>query len=156
MFSLKPRWEKLMNAPITAAAAETSPSVESIVEAEISNLVTQLAKQETPKPAPEPAPAIRVENDAERIRASVGRLTSNSISELNGLTSQLEELQQFLKVEVERVEREIESALAGISIIIETIAPWRSITESLASSHSARVARGGPAPDMAPDVQAAE
>ncbi len=149
-----------MNAPITAAAEETSPSVESIVEAEISNLVTQLAKQESPKlapePAPEPAPAIRVENDAERIRASVGRLTSNSISELNGLTSQLEELQQFLKVEVERVEREIESALAGINIIIETIAPWRSITELLASSGHARAARMLPPADSVPDAQPAE
>ena len=117
--------------------------MESIVEAEISNLVTQLAKQESPKPAPapEPAPAPRIENDAERIRASVGRLTTNSISELNGLTSQLEELQQFLKVEVERVEREIESALAGINIIIETIAPWRSITESLAAPRPAPAPR---------------
>jgi hypothetical protein len=124
--------------------------VESIVEAEISNLVTQLAKQESPKPA------TRIENDAERIRASVGRLTSNSIGELNGLTSQLEELQQFLKVEVERVEREIESALAGINIIIETIAPWRSITESLAPPNSARAARGGPSANIASEPQAAE
>jgi hypothetical protein len=147
-----------MNAPTAAAAAETSPSVESIVEAEITNLVTQLAKQESPKPAPapEPAPAVRIENDAERIRASVGRLTTNSISELNGLTSQLEELQQFLKVEVERVEREIESALAGINIIIETIAPWRSITESLAAPR-ARAPRREPEPeaDIAPEPQQA-
>jgi hypothetical protein len=148
-----------MNAPATAAAAETSPSVESIVEAEISNLVTQLAKQESPKPAPElapePAQAIRIENDAERIRASVGRLTTNSISELNGLTSQLEELQQFLKVEVERVEREIESALAGINIIIETIAPWRSITESLAAPRSVRAPRAEPEADTVPEQQQA-
>jgi hypothetical protein len=133
--------------------------VESIVEAEITNLVTQLAKQESPKPAPapEPAPAVRIENDAERIRASVGRLTTNSISELNGLTSQLEELQQFLKVEVERVEREIESALAGINIIIETIAPWRSITESLAAPRSVRAPRREPEPeaDIAPEPQQA-
>jgi hypothetical protein len=147
-----------MNAPTAAAAAETSPSVESIVEEEISNLVTQLAKQESPKaaPAPAPVPVPRIENDAERIRASVGRLTTNSISELNGLTSQLEELQQFLKVEVERVEREIESALAGINIIIETIAPWRSITESLAAPRHARAARAEPEADMVPDAQAAE
>jgi hypothetical protein len=146
-----------MNAPTAAAAEETSPSVESIVEAEISNLVTQLAKQESPKLAPEPAPATpRIETDAERIRASVGRLTTNSISELNGLTSQLEELQQFLKVEVERVEREIESALAGINIIIETIAPWRSITESLAIPRNARPARAEPAPEIVPDAQPAE
>ena len=66
-----------MNAPTAAAAAETSPSVESIVEAEISNLVTQLAKQESPEGgAGAPAPATcrpGSENDAERIRAAVGR-----------------------------------------------------------------------------------
>lgn len=145
-----------MNAPIAAAAAETSPSVESIVEEEISNLVTQLAKQESPKPAPAPEPAPQVENDGERIRAAVGRLTTSSISELHGLTSQLEELQQFLKVEVERVEREIESALAGINIIIETITPWRSITESLAPAGYARTTRASPASDIAPDAQPAE
>ena len=33
-----------------------------------------------------------------------------------------------MRSEVERVERDIESALAGINIIIETIAPWRSVT----------------------------
>jgi hypothetical protein len=152
-----------MNAPTAAADAETSPSVESIVEAEISNLVTQLAKQESPKPAAapepepesEPAPAAPIVNDAERIRASVGRLTTSSITELNGLTSQLEELQQFLKVEVERVEREIESALAGINIIIETITPWRSITESLAAPRRARAQRAEPEDDTAPEPQQA-
>ena len=34
------------------------------------------------------------------------------------------QLQTFPKPEVERVQNEIESALAGIKIIIETIAPW--------------------------------
>ena len=146
-----------MNAPIASAAAETSPSVESIVEEEISNLVTQLAKQESPRPVPAPEPAPQAENDGERIRAAVGRLTTSSIAELHGLTSQLEELQQFLKVEVERVEREIESALAGINIIIETITPWRSITESLAvPAGRPRSARAVPSPDIAPDAQPAE
>jgi hypothetical protein len=112
-----------MNAPIAPAATEKSLSVESIVEAEISNLVTQLAKQDSPKLSPQ------IESHAERIRSSVGRLTVSSISELKGLTTQLEELQEFVKSEVERVERDIESALAGINIIIETIAPWRSITD---------------------------
>ncbi len=125
-----------MNAPTSAATAESQP-VDSIVETEISHLVKELAKQESPPVVP-----IQVENVAERIRSSVGRLTSSSINELKGLTSELEELQEFLRSEVERVEREIESALAGINIIIETIAPWRGITDSIATS---RAARGGPA-----------
>jgi hypothetical protein len=35
------------------------------------------------------------------------------------------ELQRVLKAEVERVQTDIESALAGIKIIVETIAPFR-------------------------------
>jgi hypothetical protein len=62
--------------------------------------------------------------EAERIMSSVLRLTSNSIDGLKGLSSELRQLQTFLKSEVERVQNEIESALAGIKIIIETIAPW--------------------------------
>jgi len=80
-------------------------------------------------PAPEESLSAKsdtkVEIDAERIRSSIARLTSNSIDELEKLTSELEELQEFLKSETGRVQREIESVLAGIGIIIETIAPWK-------------------------------
>jgi prophage DNA circulation protein len=63
--------------------------------------------------------------DADRIRSSIAQLTSNSIDELEKLTSELGELQEFLKSETGRVQREVESVLAGIGIIIETIAPWK-------------------------------
>jgi hypothetical protein len=46
-----------------------------------------------------------------------------SINELEGLTLELNALQEFLKSETDRVQREVESALAGIRIIIETISP---------------------------------
>ena len=50
-------------------------------------------------------------DDGERIRSLVARLTSNSIDELEGLgsdlTSAVRELQEFLKSEGERVQREI-------------------------------------------------
>jgi hypothetical protein len=68
--------------------------------------------------------------NAERIRSSVTQLTSSSINELEGLTSELQQLQEFLRSEAERVEREIESALAGIKIISETISPWKSTRAS--------------------------
>ncbi len=113
-----------MNAATSAAAAEKSLPLKSAVETEISNFV----EQESPK-----RPA-QIENDAERIRSSVARLTSNSIAELEGLTSELQELQEFLKSEVERVQREIENALAGIKIIIETIAPWKNTAELASAS----------------------
>jgi hypothetical protein len=72
--------------------------------------------------------------NAERIRSSVTRLTSNSINGLEGLTSELQQLQEFLSSEAERVRREVESALAGIKIIAETISPWKS-TRALPTPH---------------------
>ena len=72
--------------------------------------------------------------NAERIRSSLARLTSNSINELEGLTSELQQLQEFLSSEAERVQHEIESALAGTKIIVETISPWKS-TRALQTPH---------------------
>ncbi len=74
----------------------------------------------------------KVEHRAERIRSSVARLTSSSINELQGLTAELSALQEFLKSETDRVHREVESALAGLRIIIETISPWKNIPASAA------------------------
>lgn len=51
--------------------------------------------------------------------------TSKSIKELEGLTFELNGLQEFLKSETERVQREIDNALSGLKIIIDTISPWR-------------------------------
>src|SRR5499427_7601378 len=113
-----------MNAPTSATAAEKS-------ETEISNFMEQQSPQ---RPA-------QIETDAERIRSSVARLTSNSIDELEGLTSELQALQDFLNSEVSRVQGEIQSALDGIKIIIETIAPWKNIADSLAPPSGARAAR---------------
>jgi gas vesicle protein len=109
--------ERLMNAPTSAAAARKPLAVKSELEAEISNLL----EQEGQKPP----------DDGERIRSLVARLTSNSIDELEGLgsdlTSAVRELQEFLKSEGERVQREIvnyahltETTLAAIKTIIET------------------------------------
>jgi hypothetical protein len=63
--------------------------------------------------------------DAERIRSSISRLTSNSTDELEKLISKLQELQEFLKSETSRVQGEIGSVLDGLGIIIEAIAPWK-------------------------------
>ena len=38
---------------------------------------------------------------------------------------ELQGLQEFLKSETERVQRDIDNALAGLKIIIDTISPWR-------------------------------
>jgi chromosome condensin MukBEF complex kleisin-like MukF subunit len=106
-----------MNAPTSAAAARKPLAVKSELEAEISSLL----ERESQKPP----------DDGERIRSLVARLTSNSIDELEGLgsdlTSAVRELQEFLKSEGERVQREIvnyahltETTLAAIKTIIET------------------------------------
>lgn len=110
-----------MNAPTSAAAARKPLPVKSELEAEISNLLEQEGEK----------PPAQIEDDGERIRSLVARLTSNSIDELEGLgsdlTSAVRQLQEFLKSEGERVQREIvnyahltESTLAAIKTIIET------------------------------------
>jgi hypothetical protein len=115
-----------MNAPTSLTTSEKLSSA----EAEIGRLAEQAI----------PRPSAQMETDAERIRSSVARLTANSIDGLEGLSSELQQLQTFLKSEVERVQAEIDSALAGIKIIIETIAPWKTNPVPVL-----RGFRGGPA-----------
>ena len=119
-----------MSARTAAATVEKSLPVESTIEAEINSLIQQQSpkrtqvEQQTPK-------RIQIEDDAERSRSFVARITSNSIDELGELASELtfavQNLQEFLKSEGERVQREIvdyahlnRTALAAIKTIIET------------------------------------
>ena len=102
-----------MNSPPSSSAAPAEKSLSSDGEAETGNLVEKRISK----------PLTHIEVEAERIMSSVVRLTSNSIGG-EGLSSELRQLQTFLKSEFERVQSEIENALAGIKIIIETIAPW--------------------------------
>jgi hypothetical protein len=102
-------------APFLDALPETPD-----VEKAISNLIEQAIPKHSPQ----------IDNNVERIRSSIARLTSASIDGLQGLTSELQELQTFLNSEVSRVQGEIESALSGIKIIMETIAPWKSTPTS--------------------------
>ncbi len=81
------------------------------------------AEKETDKPAQIANSKIAI--DAERIRSSISRLTSNSTDELEKLVAKLQELQEFLKSETGRVQSEIASVLDGVGIIIEAIAPWK-------------------------------
>ena len=126
-----------MKAPTSSSA--TAEKLLSSVEAEISKLVEQKI----------PNPPTQAESDAERIRSSIARLTSTSIDGLEGLMTEVQQMQTFLKSEVERVQREIESALAGIKIIIETIARWKNIADSLVPAEGTRGIRGGPATNTA-------
>jgi len=129
-----------MDAPMSSAAAESPANVEAQVE----------AVAETSKSVDEKTPKrlSQLEVDAQRIRSSVMRLTANSIDGLEGLSSELQELQEFLKSEVARVQGDIESAMAGIKIIIETIAPWKSASVSSTSQRGARPFRAGPAANI--------
>jgi hypothetical protein len=124
-----------MNAQTPSAGGEKPLLAGLDVEAEISKLVEQKS----------PKRLTQIEIDAERIRSSISRLTSNSIGGLEGLTSELQELQSFLKAEVERVQADIESALAGIRIIVETIAPWKTPEPP---PQGVRPVRAGPAANV--------
>ena len=118
-----------MSARAAVASLEKSLLVESTVEAEINSLI----QEQTPKriPVEQQTPKrVQIEDDAERSRSFVARITSNSIDELgelaSDLTSALRNLQEYLKAEGERVQREIvdyahlnRTALAAIKTIIE-------------------------------------
>jgi hypothetical protein len=125
-----------MDTPTSAATDEkTTPS-------ELA-LATQPGKSEAQEKS---KPSNPLEINAERIHTSVARLTSNSIGELQGLASELQNMQEFLKSEVSNVQRQIDSALAGINIIVETISPWKTIAASQPHPSGNRNARaGGPA-----------
>ena len=104
-----------MDTPTSATPDEKTPA-----------LATQLNKEKSKLSGQQ------LEISADRFNSSVARLTSNSIGELQGLVSELQKMQEFLKYEVDSVQRQIDSALAGINIIVETIGPWKSIATSQA------------------------
>lgn len=127
-----------MDTPTSAAPDEKTPPAES---------ATQLSKSETQEKSKTSG---SLEISAERISSSVARLTSNSIDELQGLVSELQRMQEFLKSEVNNVQRQIDSALAGINIIVDTISPWKSIAGSQTPlpSGTRGVRAGGPAANI--------
>ncbi|NOJ43590.1 hypothetical protein [Bradyrhizobium australiense] len=128
-----------MDTSTSAAPDENTSPAESA-------LATQLSKSEAQEKSKPSGP---LEISAERISSSVARLTSNSIDELQGLVSELQKMQEFLKSEVNNVQRQIDSALAGINIIVETISPWKSIAGSQTHSSGTRNVRaGGPAANI--------
>ena len=95
------------------------------------SLVRDSAERES-KPVQTPLSKVGV--DAERLRSSIAKLTSNSTKELDKLVNELEALQEFLKSETGRVQGEIESVLDGIKIIVEAITPWK--TACVAGEHN--------------------
>ena len=105
--------------------------------------------ENTPTPEEASATQLGKENSSlsspPEISAAVARLTTNSIDELRKLVSELQKMQDFLKSEVDNVQRQIDSAVAGINIIVETIGPWKSIA---GSSGTRNVRAGGPAANI--------
>jgi hypothetical protein len=116
-----------MDTQTCAAPAEKTPPQEEA-------LATQLSKENSsPSGPPE-------------IGTTVARLTSNSIDELRKLVSELEKMQEFLKSEVDKVQHQIDCAVAGINIIVETIGPWKSISAGTSGTRNFRA--GGPAANI--------
>jgi hypothetical protein len=119
-----------MSARTAAATVEKSLPLEPNIEAEINSLIEQQIPNRI-QVEKQPPKRIQIEDDAERCRSFVARITSNSIDEVgelaSELTSALQNLQEYLKAEGERVQREIvdyahlnHTALAAIKTIIET------------------------------------
>ena len=112
----------------TSSASANHPFSKAPPEAlNVEKAIANLIEQTRPKLSPQ------IENNVERIESSIARLSSASIDGLQGLTSELQNLQTFLDSEISRVQGEIEGALSGIKIIMETIAPWKSPPISPAS-----------------------
>jgi hypothetical protein len=123
-----------MTDPLAASSDQTSLLMDS-VEVEIGNLAKHQTTQRSNSP---------LETNAERIRSALVRLSSTSIDDLEALTAELKRMQDFLKSEVDSVQRQIEGALAGINIIVETISPWKN-TVPAPPAMNLRAYRGGPA-----------
>lgn len=105
----------------TSSASANHPFLDTPSDTlDVETAISNLTEQASPKLSPQ------IEKNVERIHTSIARLSSVSIDGLQGLTSELQKLQTFLNTEVSRVQGEIESALSGIKIIMETIAPWKS------------------------------
>jgi hypothetical protein len=117
---------------------------------ELMDTTTSAAPDEKTAP-PELASATQVSKEKSghfgppEIGAAIARLTSNSIDELHKLVSELQKMQEFLKSEVESVQRQIDSAVAGINIIVDTIGPWKSMA---GASGARNVRAGGPAANI--------
>ena len=126
--------EELMDLSTSVASAEKSPDVPDV----------EIGKPVRPT-IMTPSPQIERAYDIERISSSLARLTSSSLESLEGLMSELQDLQKFLNTEVARVQREVDNAVAGIKIIMEAIAPLRSLQISGTAS---RTVRSGPAANI--------
>ena len=107
-----------MDSPTSEEVTEKSMAAKSAVDSEVRDF-----EEEGTKSAHTAHSKVGI--DAERLRSSIARLTSNSTVELEKLIAELERMQEFLKSETGRVQRKIESVLGGIRIIIEAIAPWK-------------------------------
>jgi hypothetical protein len=77
--------------------------------------------------------SVQIEDDTERTKSSLARLTSHSIDRLERLMSEIQEMREFLISEGERVQREIANyarlnqsvALAATKIKSETVGAWK-------------------------------
>jgi hypothetical protein len=117
-----PEFRGRMSAPTSAPVADDK------------SLPAQSAVDELP---------VQIEDDAERTKSSLARLTSHSIDRLARQMSEIQEMREFLISEGERVQREVANyaqlnqnvALAATKIKAETFGTWKS-TAIAGEAHS--------------------
>ena len=86
---------------------------------------------------------VQIEDDTERTKSSLARLTSHSIDRLERLMFEIQEMREFLISEGERVQREIGNyaqlnqsvTLAATKIKAETVGTWKT-TAIAGEAHS--------------------
>jgi hypothetical protein len=128
-----------MDSSNAAASAAKSFYTNSDIRAELKKIAEQKIS----------TPAQTDENNIERIGSSIARLSSKSVDGLERLNSELQELEKLLRLEVERVQNAIDSASAGIQVLMDVIAPWkRNTSGSRSPSANARDVHADPSTSL--------
>ena len=124
-----PEFRGRMSAPTSAPVADDK------------SLPAQSAVDELP---------VQIEDDAERTKSSLARLTSHSIDRLARLMSEIQEMREFLISEGERVQREVANyaqlnqnvAFAATRIKAETFGTWSTAIAGEAHSGAKQLSNG--------------
>src|SRR5688572_10413482 len=115
-----------MTALDTASTTPEATAVISAVEGDIRDLFRKdMARKSRPESSSENAP--------EGLTSLIGRVSGQSVGEIEALISELQQVRNFLRAEGERLQRDLThfaqmnlAALTSVKVIHESIGPWKS------------------------------